>query len=73
MVDAACRGLDPAMFYPEPGESAALACDVCEGCGVRLHCLEYALAEKQLLGIWGGHSERSRRRLRAERRDGVAA
>ncbi|MEM7323501.1 MAG: WhiB family transcriptional regulator [Actinomycetota bacterium] len=63
-VDGACRGLDPDLFFPERGESTADAKAVCAGCVVRAECLEWALATRERFGIWGGTSERERRRLR---------
>ena len=63
----ACRGLDPALFYPERGASTKEAREVCAGCPVRLECLEYALVNGEKFGIWGGQSERARRRLRRMR------
>lgn len=59
----ACRGEDQNLFYPQLGESAAPAKALCSECPVKAECLAWALAhEKQ--GIWGGTSERERRRLR---------
>lgn len=66
--DAACTGLDPDLFYPPPvgGRAQAQAAKaVCAGCPVRLECLAYALASGEELGIWGGLSERERRKIRA--------
>jgi WhiB family redox-sensing transcriptional regulator len=62
---AACRGMGPDRFFPELGESAAPARDICAGCGVLTECLEYAMAsESGAAGIWAGTSERGRRQLR---------
>lgn len=58
---AACRGMDPALFFPEQGEHTDEAKAVCDGCCVREFCLEDGVAERH--GIWGGLSERQRRRL----------
>lgn len=60
----ACRGVDPSLFFPEKGESASEAKEVCKGCIVREYCLEYAMVNGEKHGIWGGLSERERRRLR---------
>lgn len=65
---ANCRGLDPDLFFPERGASIKEAQAVCQGCVVREECLEYALETKQLHGIWGGASERERRRIRRQRK-----
>ncbi len=64
---ANCLGVDPDLFFPERGASTKEAKAVCNGCEVRLECLEYALAHGEKFGIWGGMSERERRRLRRQR------
>ena len=61
---ANCMGVDPDLFFPERGASTREAKEVCRGCVVREDCLEYALANGEKFGIWGGLSERERRRLR---------
>ena len=61
---AACRGADPDLFFPERGESAEPARQVCAQCPVREPCLDYAIANTIVHGIWGGLSERERRALR---------
>lgn len=60
---AACRGMDPAIFFPLTDEEAEQALAVCRGCSVRQECLEYALAAKERYGVWGGTTERERRRI----------
>ncbi|MBA2280492.1 MAG: WhiB family transcriptional regulator [Acidimicrobiia bacterium] len=64
---ANCLGVDPDLFFPERGASTREAKEVCRGCEVREHCLEYALANGEKFGIWGGMSERERRRIRRQR------
>jgi WhiB family redox-sensing transcriptional regulator len=64
---ANCLGVDPDLFFPERGASTKEAKGVCGGCEVRLECLEYALRHGEKFGIWGGMSERERRRLRRQR------
>ncbi|MEM9036962.1 MAG: WhiB family transcriptional regulator [Actinomycetota bacterium] len=64
---ANCLGVDPDLFFPERGASTREAKEVCRGCVVREDCLEYALAKGEKFGIWGGMSERERRRIRRER------
>ncbi len=64
---ANCLGVDPDLFFPERGASTREAKGVCRGCEVRLECLEYALVHGEKFGIWGGLSERERRRVRRER------
>lgn len=65
--DARCNDADPEIFFPERGGSSKAARAVCSQCDVRAECLEYALNNKEQFGIWGGTSERERRRLRKER------
>lgn len=65
--EANCLGADPDLFFPERGASTREAKEVCRGCPVRLDCLEYSLVNNEKFGIWGGLSERERRRLRRQR------
>ena len=64
---ANCLGVDPDLFFPERGASTREAKEVCRGCVVREDCLEYALQNGEKFGIWGGMSERERRRIRRQR------
>lgn len=64
----ACKGLDSAMFYPDDEASAASAKAVCETCSVRDSCLEHALSIREKAGVWGGATERDRRRIIRQRR-----
>jgi WhiB family redox-sensing transcriptional regulator len=66
-MEANCLGVDPDLFFPERGASTKEAKAVCRGCIVREDCLEYALANGEKFGIWGGLSERERRRIRRQR------
>lgn len=61
--EALCAETDPEMFFPEKGGSTKEAKAVCGACLVRAECLDYALETGQRFGIWGGCSERERRRL----------
>ncbi|MBX7434429.1 WhiB family transcriptional regulator [Mycobacterium sp. Y57] len=61
---ALCAQTDPEAFFPEKGGSTREAKRICLGCEVRDACLEYALAHDERFGIWGGLSERERRRLK---------
>jgi WhiB family redox-sensing transcriptional regulator len=61
---ALCAQTDPEAFFPEKGGSTREAKRICQGCEVRDRCLEYALANDERFGIWGGLSERERRRLK---------
>jgi len=63
-ADALCAQTDPEAFFPEKGGSTRDAKRICAACEVRAECLEYALANDERFGIWGGLSERERRRLR---------
>jgi WhiB family redox-sensing transcriptional regulator len=62
---AACRGAELGLFFPERGESAEAARQVCASCPVRQPCLDYAITNRITHGIWGGLTERERRALRS--------
>jgi WhiB family redox-sensing transcriptional regulator len=67
--DALCAQADPDLFFPDKGGSTREAKDVCTRCPVQVECLDYALKNEERFGIWGGVSERDRRRIhRATRR-----
>jgi WhiB family transcriptional regulator, redox-sensing transcriptional regulator len=71
---AGCRGTDLEVFFPERGESARPARQVCAACPVRQPCLDYAITNRIVHGIWGGLTGRERRALqsgwlRTSRRD----
>ncbi len=61
---ALCAQTDPEAFFPEKGGSTRDAKKVCAECEVKVECLEYALANDERFGIWGGLSERERRRVK---------
>jgi hypothetical protein len=69
-LEAACREVDPELFFPEPGQApqAAAAKAVCAGCTVRGPCLEAALhgpqAQHDHTGIFAGTTPSDRMRLR---------
>jgi WhiB family redox-sensing transcriptional regulator len=63
-----CRDVAPATFFPTSARGVAQARHVCEACSVAQECLEYALVNAIDHGMWGGKSERERRRLRRLRR-----
>jgi len=65
---AACRGIDPEIFYPVSDEEADPAKTICDACPVRTLCLEYALTSRERDGVWGGATERERRRMIRQRR-----
>ncbi|NMO02036.1 WhiB family transcriptional regulator [Gordonia sp. TBRC 11910] len=61
---ALCAQTDPEAFFPEKGGSTREAKRICQGCEVKPECLEFALHNDERFGIWGGLSERERRRLK---------
>jgi WhiB family redox-sensing transcriptional regulator len=63
-TDSLCAQTDPEAFFPEKGGSTRDAKKICSSCEVKTECLEYALANDERFGIWGGLSERERRKLR---------
>lgn len=65
---AACRGVEPDIFYPASDEEAEVAKAVCAVCPVRQPCLEYALSSRERDGVWGGATEKERRRILRQRR-----
>ncbi len=69
----ACRGLDPEVFYPSSDEDAGEAKSICGTCAAQEQCLEYALSNRETDGVWGGATERERRRILRQRRKTAAA
>ena len=65
--DANCRGANADLFFPERGASTRTAKSICRECRVKGDCLEFAIRTGEKFGIWGGMSERERRRVRRER------
>lgn len=66
-----CADQPPSVFFPNDGVGVDVARKICEGCEVRGPCLEYAIVNRIDHGVWGGTSERQRRRIRRERRLGT--
>ncbi len=64
---ANCRGANPDLFFPERGASTRTAKGICRECSVQAECLEFAIVSSEKFGIWGGLSERERRKIRRER------
>ena len=64
----ACRGLDSGIFYPDDDVEAQAAKSVCETCVVKQTCLDHALSFREKAGVWGGATERDRRRIIRQRR-----
>lgn len=58
---AACRELDPILFFEGPFAEARAVCGMCP---VKADCLAFALPDPSILGLWGGTTERQRKRLR---------
>lgn len=65
---AACRGVDTDIFFPATEEEAEPAKSICAVCPVLEACLEHALADREREGVWGGATERERRRIIRQRR-----
>lgn len=63
---ALCAQTDPEAFFPEKGGSTREAKRICKACAVRDECLEFALEHDERFGIWGGLSDRERRRLKKQ-------
>lgn len=64
MIQARCLDADPEAFFPQKGGSTKEAKRICSACPVREDCLDFSLRNEERFGIWGGMSERERRRLR---------
>ncbi|MEY4366069.1 MAG: hypothetical protein RLZZ305_1413 [Actinomycetota bacterium] len=64
----ACNGLDPSIFFPESEEESDEAKAICAECPVRITCLEHALTLREKDGVWGGTTEKERRRIIRQRR-----
>jgi len=64
---AACRGTDTEIFYPVTSDEEAEALSICATCPVRAQCLDDALRNREIYGIWGGTTPEQRRRIRRER------
>ena len=71
MLTGLCRERDPSFFFPSDGVGVEQARRVCAGCPVQTECLEYALTYRIEHGVWGGASERQRRRILRSRRTPV--
>jgi WhiB family redox-sensing transcriptional regulator len=71
-LQAACRGVDPEIFASDLPEMKKTAKKICADCPVRDECLEYALANKEEGGIWGGLTHNQRVRLKKARAKGLS-
>jgi len=65
---ARCKEMNPEIFFPSDGIGVQIAQRICAECPVTAECLEYALEGKVEHGVWGGASERQRRRILRGRR-----
>ena len=68
-----CREIPPAVFFPSDGVGVEVARQICASCPVKEPCLEYALENRIDHGVWGGCSERERRRILKRRRVAASA
>jgi len=68
MAEGNCRSESPSLFFPSDGVGVDAARRICETCPVKSPCLEYALRNRIDHGVWGGASERERRRIARRRR-----
>ena len=67
---ANCSGVDQDLFFPQRGASTRKAKAICAACEVKAECLEFAITQgERIIGIWGGLSERERRKIRWGRID----
>jgi len=73
MAHGLCRQIAPSTFFPSDGVGVDYARRVCSTCPVQEPCLEYALVERIDHGVWGGASERERRRILKRRRQEASA
>lgn len=72
LAAGACVSADPDLFFPvATGEAgarqAAAAQRICDRCQVRRQCLEYAMSNGQMHGVWGGTTAEERVRVRRQR------
>lgn len=63
MAKGLCADKPPSLFFPSDGVGVEVAKRICEECPVQSQCLEYAIENRIDHGVWGGTSERQRRRI----------
>lgn len=68
MARGSCRSVAPDVFFPSDGVGVEAARRICNACPVKEPCLEYAIIHRVEHGVWGGASERERRRIARRRR-----
>ena len=73
MAKGNCAAQHPDTFFPSDGAGVEVAKKICDGCPMQERCLEYALRNRIDHGVWGGCSERQRRRILRARRLAIAA
>jgi len=73
MAEGRCNEVSPSVFFPSDGVGVDAARKICHDCAVKGPCLEYALVNRIDHGVWGGTSERERRRILRQRRAGARA
>ena len=69
MANGKCVDLDPSLFFPSDGKGVEVAKSICSTCDMKIPCLEYALRNRVDHGVWGGASERQRRRILRARKE----
>lgn len=72
MARGSCVEMAPSAFFPSDGAGVETARKICATCPVREQCLEHALVNRIDHGVWGGCSERERRRILKRRRQSQA-
>jgi WhiB family redox-sensing transcriptional regulator len=73
MTIGRCANTDRNVFYPKDGHGFKIAEKICKQCVVREECLEYALTNRIMHGVWGGESERARKRILKQRSKGSSS
>ena len=63
VVFSACRDKDSDLFFPETKVQERSALAICSICPVQSECLDYAFEAEIRFGVWGGMTEKRRRRL----------
>jgi WhiB family redox-sensing transcriptional regulator len=63
-LDGVCRTIDPDLWFPDAPQTGAVAKRVCRSCPVIKECLQYALDNNEMYGVWGGMGNSERKSLR---------
>ncbi len=58
--EAACRGMEPEVFFPVSDDEAGPAKAICSACTARAECLAFSFENRERYGVWGGLSEKER-------------